>query len=278
MQFETKILGIIMVIMFIVLYNKTENMSNTDIKKMITDVYQVDVDAIRNLSKMANDLTINNSLKVPGGLNVEGPLNFLPRGTIVAFNGTTAPTGWAICDGKTVNGYKTPDLRGRFIRMHSDSLGGFNAWGGKLMNDINVTYEKTIAGNSRNDTKAWILRHNFGNKGGTDHQALIANELPSHGHSMNFNRSGTTAPVGNHSHGIKTKNDDYNATCKHRHNGPSWAADCGGRGVHHSTENAGSHSHTFSVNIAGNTANTGANWGHNNQPPYYVLTWIVKII
>ena len=168
MQFETKILGIIMVIMFIILYNKAENMSNTDIKKMITDIYQIDVDAIRNLSKMANDLTINNSIKVPGGLNVDGPLNFLPKGTIVAFNGTTAPTGWAICDGKTVNGYKTPDLRGRFIRMHSDSLGGFNGWGGKLMNDINVTYQKDIAGNSRNDTKAWILKHNFGNKGGTD--------------------------------------------------------------------------------------------------------------
>ena len=38
-------------------------MSNTDIKKMITDIYKLDVDAIRNLSKMANDLTLNNSLE-----------------------------------------------------------------------------------------------------------------------------------------------------------------------------------------------------------------------
>ena len=99
---------------------------------------------------MANDLTINNSLKVPGGLNVEGPLNFLPKGTIVAFNGNTAPTGWAICDGKTVKGYKTPDLRGRFIRMTGSG-------------------------------------HSFGNKGGADYHTLASNELPSHSHDINLN-------------------------------------------------------------------------------------------
>jgi microcystin-dependent protein len=35
----------------------------------------------------------------------------LPTGTILAFNGDTAPAGWAICDGNN----STPDLRGRFI-------------------------------------------------------------------------------------------------------------------------------------------------------------------
>ena len=49
-------------------------MSNTDIKKIIKDEYQIDVDAIRNLSKLANDLTINNKLIVPGGLEIQGPL------------------------------------------------------------------------------------------------------------------------------------------------------------------------------------------------------------
>ena len=51
-----------------------EKMSNTDIKKIIKDEYQIDVDAIRNLSKLANDLTINNKLIVPGGLEIQGPL------------------------------------------------------------------------------------------------------------------------------------------------------------------------------------------------------------
>lgn len=44
----------------------------------------------------------------------------LPRGTIVAFYGTTAPAGWAFCNGGTYTApdgdpVTTPDLRGRFL-------------------------------------------------------------------------------------------------------------------------------------------------------------------
>ena len=51
-----------------------EKMSNTDIENKIKEIYQIDVDAIRNLSKLANDLTLNNKLIIPGGLEVQGPL------------------------------------------------------------------------------------------------------------------------------------------------------------------------------------------------------------
>ena len=54
--------------------SKTEKMSNTDIKKIIEGQYRIDIDAIRNLSKLANDLTLNNKLIVPGGLEIEGNL------------------------------------------------------------------------------------------------------------------------------------------------------------------------------------------------------------
>jgi microcystin-dependent protein len=62
----------------------------------------------------------------------------LPSGTIVAFGGTTAPTGWTLCDGSAIsrityaplfaavginfgggdgiNTFNLPDLRGRFLR------------------------------------------------------------------------------------------------------------------------------------------------------------------
>lgn len=51
-----------------------EKMSNTDIENKIKEIYQIDVDAIRNLSKLANDLTLNNKLIIPGGLEIQGPL------------------------------------------------------------------------------------------------------------------------------------------------------------------------------------------------------------
>jgi microcystin-dependent protein len=38
-----------------------------------------------------------------------------PVGLIVPYNGTSAPSGWAFCDGSTVNGYVTPDLRSKFV-------------------------------------------------------------------------------------------------------------------------------------------------------------------
>ena len=60
----------------IVIYfnSKTEMMSNTDITKRIKEIYNIDVDAIRNLSKLANDLTNNGKLVVPGGLEIKGKL------------------------------------------------------------------------------------------------------------------------------------------------------------------------------------------------------------
>ena len=36
-------------------------------------------------------------------LNVSGVVNFLPAGTITMYGGSTAPTGWFVCDGSTVS-------------------------------------------------------------------------------------------------------------------------------------------------------------------------------
>ena len=59
-------------LIIIFINTKTEKMSNTDITKKIQEVYKIDVNAIRNLSKLANDLTNNGKLVVPGGLEIKG--------------------------------------------------------------------------------------------------------------------------------------------------------------------------------------------------------------
>jgi hypothetical protein len=53
------------------------------------------------------------------------PVSPFVSGMIMPFNGTVAPTGWAICDGTQ----GTPDLRGRFILGQSASY-PFGASGG----------------------------------------------------------------------------------------------------------------------------------------------------
>ena len=72
MKINSIVLIILSTIVFYILLTKKENMSNTDIKKIISEIYQADIQSIRNLSKLANDLTNNGKLVVPGGLEIKG--------------------------------------------------------------------------------------------------------------------------------------------------------------------------------------------------------------
>lgn len=116
-----------------------------NIKKIINKTYLTDIDAIRNLSDIAVKLQ-KGGITIPGDLTVKGKLNYLPKGTIVAFNGTKAPSGWVICNGR--NG--TPDLRGRFIYGFGTRLGN----------------KFKRAGGSESHKLSWheMPSHNHGNK------------------------------------------------------------------------------------------------------------------
>jgi|UniRef100_A0A6C0IT54 microcystin-dependent protein len=225
--------------------NNIEKMTETkdissQIKAQIKTIYNTDIQAIRNLSDISKKLQVK-GITLPGDLTVEGKFNYLPTGSIMAFNKAVAPPGWAVCDGTK----GTPDLRGRFIRMHSGASKQFNA-------PINVSYDKSIAGNSRSDIRSRILKHKFGETAGTDHHALITNEIPKHNHGV----------AGNHTHTYSRRKDDR---CVHKSKCYRRAAKNGYQTLN--TGASGNHTHAY----------VGANWGHNNQPPYYVLTYIMKL-
>ena len=90
-----------------------------------------------------------------GTLNVTGTVSAnalsgngtVPLGVIVMWSGASVPTGWALCDGSTVNGRTTPDLRGRFV----------------------------IGSNSS---------RSIGTVGGAENVTLTVNQIPSHNHSV----------------------------------------------------------------------------------------------
>lgn len=68
--------------------------------------------------------------------------NKIPPGSIMAYGGTTAPSGWLLCNGQSTNGHQelaavvganVPDLRGEFIRGWDNGRGvdvgrGFKSW------------------------------------------------------------------------------------------------------------------------------------------------------
>jgi microcystin-dependent protein len=239
-------------------------MTNDMITTKISELYKADINAIRNLSKLANDLTKNGSLSVKGGLKVDGPLDFLPKGSIIAWNGTNAPKGWAVCDGSIVENYQTPDLRGRFIRMHTDGKvsGNYEIF---PMNVSEYDFEK---GYSKNTKKTYIAKQNFNETGGSDFVNLTINEIPAHNHTMDYN--------GDHHHNL---NSTYKVMAPRTYNrnfgggsytGYDRAANDAKQLNEIDTNTSGSHTHTIN--------NTGKGESHNNTPPYYVLTWIVKVI
>jgi microcystin-dependent protein len=74
------------------------------------------IDSIRQINYATNNLMTKKELIVNNGVNINGKITsngteIVPIGFIVAFAGTTAPPGWAICNGQN----NTPDLRGRAV-------------------------------------------------------------------------------------------------------------------------------------------------------------------
>jgi microcystin-dependent protein len=172
---------------------------------------------------------------IRGNTHIHGSFNLLPTGVIVAWNGSTAPYGWAVCDGQ--NG--TPDLRGRFIRAASPTQNI----------DISMKVNQPeLNGRSRVNPKTAILKHDFGNYGGTDFTEMILNEMPAHNHIGDG--LGTTKLMSASTYRRGMDKGDY---------------------ASYDSSNSGPH------NIADVLVSRGLGWGQNNQPPYYVLTYIMKL-
>ena len=68
----------------------------------------------------AQSLQTSGAVTVGGDLSVGGAISgngTIPVGCIILWSGsqTNIPEGWALCNGQTSNGRKTPDLRNRFV-------------------------------------------------------------------------------------------------------------------------------------------------------------------
>lgn len=85
----------------------------------------------------------------------------LPKRSIVMWGGSTSeiPGGWRLCDGGSLNGVTTPDLRGRFVLSYGQGPLDF----------ANTT---------------------IGALGGEQNHTLTINEMPSHNHSNTVNDPG----------------------------------------------------------------------------------------
>jgi len=192
-----------------------------------------------------------------------------PIGGIIMWRGSTAPEGWAICDGSNApNGMSTPDLRNRFVL-------------GMGTNGIDVTGGATVT--------SWT--------------SLTEAQMPSHNHTIahTHSYSGETNETGDHAHGYGTGQagahdhgiSQYLDTAgrhgaggslgnRYYPNDPPYPTATAAPNHTHSISTDGNHKHTISGNTGGSSASSSGNKGngeahnHEAEPPFYTLAYIMR--
>lgn len=131
----------------------------------------------------AEMLRISSSNVVVSATNGISGYGTIPLGGIIMWSGASVPFGWALCDGQTINGVVTPDLRGRFVLASGAGSG--------------------------------LTSRAIGDKGGKETHALTVEEMPAHSHptsvgtvgyaaAWNSSREATRAPGEDHNNGWQT--------------------------------------------------------------------------
>ena len=188
-------------------------------------------------------------------------------GMILMYTGSTAPSGWAICNGQ--NG--TPDLRDRFV-VGAGSAYSINNTGGSKDATL-VSHSHTI------NNHVHGFSANTGGQSTTHSHTFSGSGSQSHGHSF-------TGVYGNdhndsQKRAVVMRND--------RSTGYSTAA--GGSGVQDATVsisisgNTGNNSSDHHHFVSGNTGDPsdrgtdtqGSSATNANLPPYYALMFIMKL-
>ncbi|PQQ22320.1 tail fiber protein [Photorhabdus hindustanensis] len=183
--------------------------------------------------KAGNGITVDSS-----GVSID-PKTVLPKGMIVMFSGSSAPTGWALCDGTQ----GTPNLIDRFI------IGGKN-------DEVGKTGGQGLTGSGSSKTYT-VKTSNVSagnitvNISGT---ALEAKHIPPHTHSVQYtwNTGGGAYTV--YSVANAGQEDILRNPLTDAFGNPSE------KHTHTSTATQGKHDHTI-----------------NSLPAYYILAFIMKL-
>jgi microcystin-dependent protein len=173
-----------------------------------------------------------------------------PVGAIVMWSGTSVdrPDGWALCDGSVVNGYKTPDLRGRFIVGSGTGPG--------------------------------LSERRVGATGGSEVHWLDPSEAPQHDHWVDPDRIENWPQSGSHSHSFLSEaapsQDGADKAVGYLWGG-WWGTFTSALRSRLQTTESNAHSHVVDVPPT-TSANAGSSWtSHANMPPFYVLAYLVRI-
>lgn len=249
---------------------------------------------------------INNGAVTAAKLASDSIQLLAPTGSITQYGGSSAPTGWLLCDGTEVAIatytalYNVLTSSGTVFPFgaNTNGSGGAGSTHFRLPNFKGRVPVGLDSGQTEFDT--------MGETGGAKTHTLTIAEMPSHGHTQDAHNHSQNAhghTINNHAHGASISTDG-----NHNHEIPSRTT----TSTSHShvtslrvasapspsnandftwTSDNGSHNHSITVDAAGlgannNTAtnvpttatnqNTGGSGSHNNLQPYITINYIVK--
>lgn len=212
--------------------------------------------ALKGELKLTGNLTFSNNQYVDRRLNTQNIFyNLAPKGIIAAFysnNDKLIPTLWTICNGQTIEGFKTPDLRGKFI------MGG----------EASGVYE--------NNDDAFDGEHKF-----KDGKMKLTNKhMPVHNHDLDKANKHThkvnVKEGGDHSHKLTMGGSPYSGKMAGSYARQSTGSDGGS----FYTGREGKHNHEMSMDDSGEHKHkvhkTGKGEAIDIMPPYFTMVFIIK--
>lgn len=175
MKYNNLILIIFGMLFFYILFIKKEGMSNSAIDNRIKAIYQADINSIRNLSKLANDLINNGKLVVPGGLQIKGSLsvdgdaflnkNSQIKGTLGVYGKTTFHNEGEFKKTSRFHGITYFKNQKKNIWSHMNWSDGNVYLRGNIIIDGAGGTGKSLKTGSLNTGSLKINRHNFTSSG-----------------------------------------------------------------------------------------------------------------
>ena len=220
---------------------------------------------------LAGDVTISGASTITQN-SVIGRVS--PSGSIVGFGGSSAPTGWLLCDGSAVS-------RTTYSDLFSAISTAYGVGDGSSTFNVPNLKGKVPVGRDAADASFDALAET----GGASTVTLATSDIPSHNHTQNA-----------HTH---TQNSHTHTQNSHTHNlhspvdGGLIGSTIGGFGSYYTRMNIGDSTNNLWI-AAGSTATnqnttatnqnttatnttTGGGGAHSNLQPYVVINYIIAI-
>lgn len=187
---------------------------------------------------MSGDATISNT-----GVVTLDPNAVIPSGSITQYAGSTAPTGWLICDGTAVSRTTYADLYAIVSTTYGTGDGSttFNLPDLRGRMPMGVGQGNTAEGGGLGTSRALAAT------GGAEGHTLTESELPAHTHTSLHGRAGSSSRPSGYT-------DNYNSSSPNNFGGGS-------------TDDSWGSSHTSSV---------GGGSSHDITGPFLVVNFIIK--